>query len=949
MKRLLPLILFSAFFLAHASADLLSQCSAIFDVKYEDGKAVFVVARVLPVEGFIPLFSYGKCNGKEVYHVPLEKAIGCESFPIELDYSRDSDSDGLPDIVEYPCSLLETPDHVRLLAEWSPDTDWDGLTDKEEIEKGSLPFRRDSDGDGLNDYFEVKGVPRNTEFWIGDMYNYRSMFIQRGFRFEPMDPMKQDTDGDGLSDYEEFLIVGGFLYRHEKAFNDPQLLELLKKAPVSRDTDGDGLSDYEEFFPICEGGNYDWLARSYEVHESYYINYMVLTGAENPVVTDDYYLDWFDENCGSAVTSMFTRDTDGDGLSDYEEAQLGTSIFNKDSDADFLGDKEEVELGTDPLLRDSDGDRLFDGFEVNTNASLKLIFVPLHRKFAPFILSKATDPLKWDTDGDGLSDYEEIAGTPATVFVPNDEVDFEIDRGQDYGKAVVREYLTDSTVYIPTDPTLADTDGDGIDDSKDKFVWAFVDSDEDGLNDTFDPCPAYWDCDFDGLSDGDEKLLGTNLLKPDTDCDKLPDGFEAKVDTERTGRKWSTLNLLGIDSDGDGYDDGTEVLCFCNSPYYCYYATDAGVHPELCTVLSPKGKVYFESSPRDVDLGCKEKKEETPYESYRVKLRSLTPGVRVDAGRILGKIKAGGEVKLSYADSYYAIWLGDKKWRCSLESASTRSTGWVVDEKTKTVSKRFETNSTSIVDDLELTLSFECPDSSPSPGFRKISDSFILLLGTDLKPSVEIVNKSRDNELNVGIIRVLCRNCKKLEVSAAGAYVNGRKKKVVEFKQEQSLAFRTFRIVPIKRFYHAVEGPGAIYSKYEDYVEVLKTGKEIGTLLAKAELAKSKLSKFAYGVVAVAKGVKVVVGGIEAFVPAEEEETAEKAADMARKSKLAENIKKNLIDKGIDLLADAIVKAADKYEEKVSRQEYNFRVVVKACNDNGCVTASDFVKGYIFE
>lgn len=74
-------------------------------------------------------------------------------------------------------------------------------------------------------------------------------------------------------------------------------------------------------------------------------------------------------------------DTDGDGLSDAEEDQLGTDLTLTDTDADGLNDAEEVRMyGTDPLNQDTDGDGFVDGVEVangfNPNGSGRL-FQPL--------------------------------------------------------------------------------------------------------------------------------------------------------------------------------------------------------------------------------------------------------------------------------------------------------------------------------------------------------------------------------------------------------------------------------------------------------------------------------------------------------------------------------------------------------------------------------------------
>ena len=58
-------------------------------------------------------------------------------------------------------------------------------------------------------------------------------------------------------------------------------------------------------------------------------------------------------------------DSDGDGLSDAEEASLGTNPFDADSDDDGLEDGEELDVyGTNPLDPDSDDDGRADGDEV---------------------------------------------------------------------------------------------------------------------------------------------------------------------------------------------------------------------------------------------------------------------------------------------------------------------------------------------------------------------------------------------------------------------------------------------------------------------------------------------------------------------------------------------------------------------------------------------------------
>ncbi|ORO99570.1 Rib/alpha-like domain-containing protein, partial [Streptococcus mitis] len=100
------------------------------------------------------------------------------------------------------------------------DTDDDGLTDKEEADKGTDPKKADTDGDGLTDKEEAdKGTDPKKADTDGDGLTDKEE-ADKG-----TDPKKADTDGDGLTDKEEA----------DKG-TDP------KKA----DTDGDGFTDKEE-------------------------------------------------------------------------------------------------------------------------------------------------------------------------------------------------------------------------------------------------------------------------------------------------------------------------------------------------------------------------------------------------------------------------------------------------------------------------------------------------------------------------------------------------------------------------------------------------------------------------------------------------------------------------------------------------------------------------------
>ncbi|MEI6646892.1 MAG: outer membrane beta-barrel protein [bacterium] len=97
-----------------------------------------------------------------------------------------------------------------------------------------------------------------------------------------------------------------------------------------------------------------------------------------------------------------SRDSDGDGLSDDDEAMRGTDPFNVDTDKDGLSDYAECKTYlTDPLNPDTDFDGLLDGEEV---------------------LKWKTNPLKRDTDGGGVDDWHEIFVDGTDPLNPSDDL-----------------------------------------------------------------------------------------------------------------------------------------------------------------------------------------------------------------------------------------------------------------------------------------------------------------------------------------------------------------------------------------------------------------------------------------------------------------------------------------------------------------------------------------------
>lgn len=175
---------------------------------------------------------------------------------------------------------------------------------------------------------------------------------------------------------------------------------------------------------------------------------------------DDQEIEGWKTKGGSVYqTDPFSADSDGDGLTDMEEAgpllteadsdeltyQGISNPLKADSDDDGLDDKIEIKgwldttgkkYVTNPLDPDTDGDGLHDGLETG----------PATKEGDYEILS---DPTRVDSDNDGLSDAEEL-NQDTDPFSKDSDND-----GLSDGEEVLK---------IGTDPGMPDTDGDGFDD-----------------------------------------------------------------------------------------------------------------------------------------------------------------------------------------------------------------------------------------------------------------------------------------------------------------------------------------------------------------------------------------------------------------------------------------------------------------------------------------------------
>ncbi len=422
-----------------------------------------------------------------------------------------------------------------------PDGDFDGLPDQVETAIGTAPNTRDSDGDCIGDRFEAR-MPAAVPDTDGD---------------GTIDPLDLDSDGDAVPDQLEVDVCDATIPPPDRDcdgtpdFRDP-------------DSDGDGVLDEDE---DLDG---DGLSNRQEA-----------TLGTDPV----------------------DADTDDDGLSDAQEVALGapdlldptvdTDPRDADTDDDGIPDGEERVIGadgvvTDPLDSDSDDDGLTDGIETGVSAplpggvslGLRLPFVGTDpAAFVPDAdPTTTTNPTAVDSDGgsvsDGIEDTDRNGRVDAVERDPNDpnddlpcgdgrvRGDEECDDGnRSDGDGCSSGCVVEvgfSCLGVPSVCT-DDSDNDGVSNLEDNCPNDSnpdqLDSDGDGIGDVCDT-----DADADGLTDSEERSLGTDPGDPDTDDDGLTDFEEVEAATPKMLNPAVDTDPVDADTDDDGIADGEERI-----------------------------------------------------------------------------------------------------------------------------------------------------------------------------------------------------------------------------------------------------------------------------------------------------------------------------------------------------------------------------------------------------
>ena len=467
-----------------------------------------------------------------------------DPYPLDPSNQPDTDGDGLNDGIDPDDDNDGFSDEQEQGAGTDPldpnsipgDRDNDGLTDLEEVELGTDPDNPDTDGDGVSDKNDSDplnpnvgldtdgdGIPDATD---PDDDNDGVSDENDALPFDPSET--SDYDGDGIGDNADTDDDNDGFDDSLEAQDGTNTKDALD---YPRDSDGDGLTDNEE--------------------------QALGTDPANPDTDGDGIGDKFDsepldgvlnsDTDGDGIIDLLDPDDDNDGYDDLLELELGTDgknpeEFPEDQDGDFLPDVKEEELGTDPTNPDTDGDGIPDGeddFPLDPDSSL-------------------------DTDGDGIADKndpdDDNDGVPDSIdrfpLDPTESIDTDSDGiGDNADKDDDNDGYSDITEAIGgSDPkdfnsTPGDRDDDSLSDAQEPIVGTDPDdpdTDDDGLNDGEDPAPidptnqiSADDFDGDGIP---------NEFDPDDDNDGVPDSKD----------RFPFDSSESSDFDGDGIGDNSD-------------------------------------------------------------------------------------------------------------------------------------------------------------------------------------------------------------------------------------------------------------------------------------------------------------------------------------------------------------------------------------------------------
>jgi Bacterial Ig-like domain/Bacterial TSP3 repeat len=487
------------------------------------------------------------------------------------------------------------------------DSDMDGVPDAVEVMLGTNPNNADSDGDGINDNYELSPGNGGAGPFSGVNTDGRG----------GIDALDRDSDDDGIPDaVERDLAMSGGVpadfdgdgrpnYRDFDS-DDDGIFDTIETGSEALDSNRDGVLD------STADADGDGIVASVDTNDAVVGQGSTVNPPNTDMADKANYLDT-DSDGDTVLDSIeagatpnspantdgdlpptpdyLDLDSDNDCVSDVNDlgaartnpalpkanandncpssapvclAATGTCTAATDADGDGVPDSVEVMLGTNPNNPDSDGDGIWDNYELSTKGDGVGPFTAVNSDG-----NGPIDALDTDSDDDGIPDSVERGG--AGTGLNNPPVDSDRD-----GTADFRDLDSDNDTIPdrveaganPATPVNSDPDAlpDYLDTDSDNDT--VLDSVEAGPNpvapansDNDNPAaPDYLDIDSDNdcLKDAMETAAGrTNAAIPGAANDNCG-GATPVCDTTKG------VCVAEVDSDGDGVPDAVEMMLGTN-------------------------------------------------------------------------------------------------------------------------------------------------------------------------------------------------------------------------------------------------------------------------------------------------------------------------------------------------------------------------------------------------
>ena len=302
----------------------------------------------------------------------------------------DSDNDGIPDgwIDGWVFNTTTWSGYVNdslkdgIKQPWEgEDLDLDGVQDPNE----SCMYLNDTDGDGLLDGY-TKVV--NGKIYLGELSIGGNNTLV-------------DTDGDGVNDGIEAytFFIYDHLYTDDVAIFKPNEAAEYKFTIILEEhgyynitlhafyvatTVITGNPGYSLFtFTISNESESSIYTETFEISgEEWYADLHTstielgpgvykITLSSNGQIADGVELIISDIVIYKLGSNVSCVDSDGDGLTDYDEIHgtqgYYTSPISRDTDVDLIDDDDEISAGLDPCELDTDGDGIWDGWDLRAD------------------------------------------------------------------------------------------------------------------------------------------------------------------------------------------------------------------------------------------------------------------------------------------------------------------------------------------------------------------------------------------------------------------------------------------------------------------------------------------------------------------------------------------------------------------------------------------------------